>query len=411
MNPSSSSTPDRWFQVGSSAAPDAFEAGAQAARQAQADRVASLVLVFCEAELDVRRVMDGVCSVTADDTMVAGGTTMGQVAPPMSGVDGIDGADAAVVAVALGGAGFQVTAAVSHAASERRREAGHEAAAALDAVDLSHRTLLLFSDGLTREQHEIVRGAYGHVGASVPIIGGCTADNMLYHATYQFIGTGAGVEVLRDAVVGIGLGSSGPMGFGIAHGWTKLGDAMVVTSSAGGQVYLLDDEPAAEVYLRRIASGRTLQEAKQLREQDPMAFVELLFNNPLGLSRRSGEDLRVVHDIDFEHGSIECLADVPQGALAWAMTTDPDALIEAAASSCDAAVDALDGLDPLGFLVFDCGARKARLGPDGARAEQEAFGKPAGGKPFGGFYTYGEIGRVRGARGMHQLTVVTLALS
>ena len=37
----------------------------------------------------------------------------------MSGVDGIDGADAAVVAVALGGTGFQVTAAVSHAASER----------------------------------------------------------------------------------------------------------------------------------------------------------------------------------------------------------------------------------------------------------------------------------------------------
>lgn len=408
MDVTSSSAADRWLQVGSSADPDAFAAGAQAARQAQDGRAAALVLIFCDATLDARRVVDGVCSATAADAVVAGGTSMGQVAPPLSGVDGID---AGVVVVALGGAGFQARARVSRSASAGRREAGLEAAAGLDTIDLPHRALLLIADGLTREQHEIVRGAYGHVGASVPIIGGCSADHMLYSATYQFIGTGAGVEVLSDAVVGIGLGSSGAMGFGIAHGWSKLGDAMLVTSSEGGQVYQLDDEPAADVYLRRIAGGRTPQEIKLLREQDPVALVELLLNNPLGLSRRSGEDLRVVHDIDFERGSIACLADVPQGALAWAMTTDPDALIDAAGASCDAAVDALDGADPLGFLVFDCGARKARLGPDGVRAEQEAIGKLTGGKPFGGFYTYGEIGRVQGARGMHQLTVVTLALS
>ena len=33
------------------------------------------------------------------------------------------------------------------------------------------------------------------------------------------------------------------------------------------------------------------------------------------------------------------------------------------------------------------------------------------GAPFGGFYTYGEIGRTHGSRGMHHLTVVTLALA
>ncbi len=31
--------------------------------------------------------------------------------------------------------------------------------------------------------------------------------------------------------------------------------------------------------------------------------------------------------------------------------------------------------------------------------------------PFGGFYTYGEIARTQGSRGMHHLTVVTLALA
>jgi small ligand-binding sensory domain FIST len=31
--------------------------------------------------------------------------------------------------------------------------------------------------------------------------------------------------------------------------------------------------------------------------------------------------------------------------------------------------------------------------------------------PYGGFYSTGEIARVRGALGMHHFTVVTLALS
>jgi len=31
--------------------------------------------------------------------------------------------------------------------------------------------------------------------------------------------------------------------------------------------------------------------------------------------------------------------------------------------------------------------------------------------PLAGFYTYGEFARTRGARGMHHLTVVTLALA
>ena len=34
-----------------------------------------------------------------------------------------------------------------------------------------------------------------------------------------------------------------------------------------------------------------------------------------------------------------------------------------------------------------------------------------GDAPFAGFYTTGEIARVRGASGMHHLTLVTLALA
>ena len=68
-------------------------------------------------------------------------------------------------------------------------------------------------------------------------------------------------------------------------------------------------------------------------------------------------------------------------------------------------------MPPLGVVVFDCGARKLKLGPDKLSAEQAAIATAAAGAPFGGFYTFGEIARTRGSRGMHHLTVVSLALA
>jgi hypothetical protein len=314
--------------------------------------------------------------------------------------------------VAIGGPGFQVSTAVARDASSHRRESGSEAAAALTSIDLPNQVLIMIADGLTREQHELVRGAYTTAGAKVPIVGGCSADLTAYQLTNQFHGTGAGVEILRDAVIGVGLGSTAPLGVGIAHGWRKAGDAMLVTSSEGGTIYQLDGEPAAAVYLGRIETGGLDYDGvRALGASDPSALRELLYASPLGLSRRTGEDLRAVHDIDFETGTVACLADVPQGALAWAMITDADSLIEAAADSCRSSIEGLGEADPLGFVVFDCGARMATLGAENVLTEQRAMAKLAGDRPFGGFYTFGEIGRMHGARGMHHLTVVTLALA
>jgi hypothetical protein len=51
------------------------------------------------------------------------------------------------------------------------------------------------------------------------------------------------------------------------------------------------------------------------------------------------------------------------------------------------------------------------LGESGVRRELGAMADACGDVPFGGFYTYGEIARTQGSRGMHHLTVVTLALA
>jgi hypothetical protein len=388
----------RWFGVGYSASPDAGVAAAEATDAALAGRSARLLIVFCSVGYDLPRLLDGV-RARAGEAAIVGCTTLGQLASvlPDPGADG-------VVVDALGGEGFQVRARVSRDASSQRREAGMHAGGAITELDRAHRVCLLLCDGLVGEQHEIVRGAYSVVGAKVPLVGGCAGDDLTYSRTYQFHGDRDGVEVLSDAVVGVAIGSDTPLGIGIAHGWRKRGEPMNVTSSSGGRLFELDHEPALDVYLRRIGADRSLVE-------DLDTFRRAVFASPLGLSRRSGEDIRVIHSGDLSDGSLECLADVPQGALAWLMEADDESLVAGAKESLAQAVTGLGEAEPIGVMAFDCGARKVMLGQDGMRQEVAAITGVLGDTPYGGFYTYGEIARTNGARGMHHLTMVTLAIS
>ncbi len=389
----------RWIGVGHSGNPDAASAGTAATTQALGGRVPTLLIVYSAFGYDLERLLDAVRAHADADTVIVGCTTLGELAPflPDPPTDG-------VVVVALGGAGLEVRAAVGRDVSSRRREAGMAAVAGVAGLTKEHRVCLLLCDGLVGEQHEVVRGAYSLLGAIVPLVGGCAGDDLSYSRTHQFFGDRDGVEVLTDAVVGVGLGSDGALGVGIAHGWHKRGEPMVVTRSSGGRLFELDGVPALDAYLARIDADRTLL-------GDLKAFRTAAFASPLGLSRRTGEDIRVVHDGDLDDGSLLCLADVPQGALAWVMGTDDESMISAGADSCAQAIRNLDGADPLGLLVFDCGARKVMLGAEGIKREIAAMTDMTAGAPLGGFYTYGEFARTRGARGMHHLTVVTLALA
>jgi hypothetical protein len=143
---------------------------------------------------------------------------------------------------------------------------------------------------------------------------------------------------------------------------------------------------------------------------DPAAFFGFATVHPLGLSRRTGEDLRVIFAADAEDGSISGLADTPEGAMAWYMEADPEAVTAAAASAATEAVAALGGADPLGVFVFDCCVRGLALGPEGTDAAGKLLAEALGPVPFAGFYSNGEIVRTTGARGMHHLTVAALAV-
>ena len=385
---------ERWLGCGHSVAKDAFTAGASAARKAVDGRSdARLLIVFCSDSYDLEALAKGVAS-EADGVPMVGCSTAGEIAA--SGP-----ADASVVVTALGGAGFSIKTGVACDASMRLREAASEAVSAC-ATGLDHdghSVVLLLTDGLGGDQMEVIRGAYDVVGAQIPLVGGCAGDDLKMDVTYQLFDG----EVLRDAVVAAAISSDAPIGIGVQHGWRPVDDPMLVSRSTGNRVDELDDQPALDVYLRRL-------DAPAEAWDDADAFIHFAMTHPLGMTRRSGAEVRFVAEADFETRSLVCIAGIPQGGLAWIMEGDEDSVLEATDGACREALAGLHGEPPLGLVAFDCIARRGVLGEAGIGREIDRITTFADGAPVAGFYTYGEIARTTGRQGFHNQTLVVLAL-
>ncbi|MGD1052707.1 MAG: FIST N-terminal domain-containing protein [Candidatus Dormibacteria bacterium] len=386
-------TQDRWVAVGRSRDQQSRAAGREAARQALVHTDAALMLVFCSPAHDLAELLAGVRDESGELPLI-GSTTAGEIA--------LEGpSDGGVVVMALGGPGFAVATAAATGISPRLRQAGAEVATCVDAVVAKpHRVLLLLTDGLAGDHQEILRGAYSVAGAAVPLVGGTAADDMRMSRTHQF----HGADVLDNAVVAAALGSDAPMGIGVRHSWRPFGEPMLVTGSSGSWITSLDDEPALDVYLRRL-------EAPAECFRDQAAFTSFAMTHPLGLSRRSGERLRCVFRVDYENRAISCNAQVPSGAVTWFMECSPASVLESTDHVCAEAIRGLDANPPIGLLVFDCVGRRGVLGSEGTVAEVERMAEHASGAPLAGFFSYGEIARVRGGNGFHNQTLVALALA
>ncbi|MBV8445161.1 MAG: FIST C-terminal domain-containing protein [Candidatus Dormibacteraeota bacterium] len=391
--PSPTSTSNRWVGVGASSLEDSAAAGAAATSAAVRGHDTRLLIVFASPKHDLPALVSGISSICPDAPMI-GCSTAGEIATNGPGESG-------VVVTALGGEGFSVQTAVSTNASQNLRAAGAHAAGCAERVaPRDHRLLLLLTDGLGGDQQEVVRGAYSVVGSEVPLVGGCAGDDLAMQRTFQ-IHNG---QVLEDAVVAASITTDTPFGIGVQHGWRRVGEPMLVTRSSSNRVYEIDDRPALDAYFER------LQPPAEIRS-DPAAFTRYAMTHPLGLSRRSGEEVRFIAEANFEDRSIGCIAEVPQGGLAWIMEGDDASVLDATDAACRQALDALDGRRPVGLLAFDCIARRGVLGDGGITNEVERIAGHAGGAPVAGFYTYGEIARVRGVSGFHNQTLVVLAFS
>lgn len=382
----------RWFGAGHSTATDSAKAGAEATAEALSGRTPAVLFVFASAAHDLQALLRAVRDEAGPGPLIVGGTSLGEISSAGSAADSI-------VVGALGGDGLTIRSRIAQIGHDGHRRAGSAVAAVMAGMDRPHTALMLLCDGLSGNPHEIVRGAYSVVGAATPLVGGLMTDYRDSRETFQFYGEGDDAKILSNAVIGVAIGSEGPLGIGIAHGWRRIEPPMIASRTSGGQILEIDGRPAMDVLAERVGLE---------------ASAKALFGDGLlsiGLSRRSGEDIRVLHTGDDAERSVGSLAEVPQGALFWLMEGDLDSLITGAHQSCAAALAGLGDAPPVGMLAFDCGGRLSRLGEQGCRTEVSAITEAIGGAPFAGLYTMGEVARSRGALGLHHLTLVTLAMA
>ena len=377
--------------VGLSDHPVTEGAARAATTQALEGRKPSLVMLFCPVGDDLEALVRAVRETAGADVPLIGCSTAGEIAGAHAG-------SGRLVIVALGGEGITVETTVSTLA-DGTREAGVAAAAALEGIEAPHRALILLSEGLAGERSELVRGAYSVAGAAVQLVGGCAGDDLAMQCTYQFHDD----RVLSGAVVAAAIGSDAPIAIGVGHGWRRVGEPMSVTESDGNLVRRLDDEPALDAYLRRL-------DAPPEAYTDPDAWQQFSVLHPLGLARPGGEEIRAVLGADYESRSLVC-GDVPQGTLLWMMDGDASSMMSGTETACEQVLGALDGRAPRGLVAFDCVARKVVLGDAGIQGEAAMIARLIPDVPVGGFYTYGEIARTQGSRGVHNATLVLLALA
>ncbi|GAA4263246.1 FIST N-terminal domain-containing protein [Dactylosporangium darangshiense] len=383
---------DRWMSVGTSLAPDSYEAAREAAQAALTGHDPTLLLVFAGIGHDPYRIADAL-RAAAPGVPVLGCSTHGEINPggPYDG---------SVVVTALGGSGFSVSTTAVPEISGRQRDAGAEAArCAADVADRPHRVLLLLTDGLARDQEMVIRGVYGVLGASVPLFGGAAGDGWRMSGTFQLHGT----DVFTNGVVAACIGSDAPIAIGIDHGWRPAGEPLVVTRSGDGRVQELDDEPALDAYLDRLGAPEEVY-------RDDVALRHYVLSRPLGVQRRSGIEIRNMSTaVDVDGRTIGGGGNLSLGALAFAMEGDEESVVTASGRACRSAIEQLEGCTPVGLLTLSCAACRAVLGDDGVLKEGARIAEEAGAIPYAGFYTYGEIARTRGINGFHNQTMVVLA--
>jgi hypothetical protein len=278
------------------------------------------------------------------------------------------------------------------------RGAGRSAAAeALLGVDRSagHAALLLFVDSESGDQAEIVAGTYEVAGGHIPLAGGAAGGDV----RAQF----ADSEHLSGSVVAVALVSPTPIGVGIGHGCVPRGAPSIVTRSRDEVVLQLDGRPAETVYLEKLGMGDV-----PLSDAD---FEAIAMAHPLAQPDLHGDVRPRYVRGRAPGGGLVCATSIEANAAVDVCEQKPDETVRSAIGAVGQAMGQLAG-PAEAVLLFDCAARSARFGNPLAAREVESIISSFGDPPpaLAGVYTRGEIGRVRGAKGDRNFSLVVVAL-
>lgn len=288
--------------------------------------------------------------------------------------------------------------------AEDSRGAGRSIAEQLGPVPDDAVALMVLADGLTLNYDEFTAGlAEVWPDASLPLVGGTSGDNWRLKQTWQY----QGGEVFSDGVVCALLTGGLRLATGASHGCQPIGTSHTITKADGTLILELDDRPVLDVL------GEYL-EAEELAD-----FTKAIMNLSLGF--RAPNEIEDAYDEyiirympakDDERGAVRIPTEVEAGTQVWMTRRNAEKMYGGVESLAASLKERMNGDRPALVLHFDCAGRGKQMFREHEKTRlvlrlQELVGKDV---PWIGFYSFGEIGPVKGQNFFHNYTAVVAGL-
>jgi hypothetical protein len=270
---------------------------------------------------------------------------------------------------------------VGNKVSKNARLAGHQAAREAlsnSSKDKMKQVFLMFSDGLSGNGADILRGAQEALGTGFRIIGGSASDELGFRETYQYINN----NVLTNSVVGLLITGNIYLETGTADGWRPIGKPHTITKAKSNIIKEIDKRAAVEIYEEYF--GKSLEELKNI------GIGKLGISYPLGIKMKEKDKFLMRAPLKVEDkGSLFLSADIPEGEIVSLMIGDKNLALKTTKGVCIEIASAIQKQRVKFIMVFSDIGRYLLLRQDAYKEIEiikEIFGDNI---PIIGCYTYG----------------------
>jgi len=381
--------------IGISTKLDSFIAGKEAARSAlyQIGRQApDIIIVFISPIFDQGETLKGIRSIISEGPLV-GCSAAGSITNRGSFRN-------AVTVCAINSDSIRFSYGIGNNVSRNPRSAGREAARQSSKLkDIAREVYIMFSDGLSGNGTDILRGAQEVLGTGFSIIGGSATDDLRFQKTYQYLN-----NIYTDSLVGLLISGNIDISTGKAHGWQPIGRPHKITRAKSNIIKEIDRRRAVELYEEYL--GKTSDELKI------EGIAKLGSNYPLGMRVKGKERYLIRAPLQIkDSGSLMLSAEIPEREDINLMIGDRNLALEATKAACRDALTSIRKSRIKFAIVFSDIARLQLLRKD-PQSEAEIIKDMLGPDvPFFGCYTCGEYAPVDGQSYFHDQAISITVIS
>ncbi|MCX5687460.1 MAG: FIST C-terminal domain-containing protein [Candidatus Omnitrophica bacterium] len=251
---------------------------------------------------------------------------------------------------------------------------------------------MMFSDSISGNSADILRGAQEILGTCFPIIGGGACNKSRSSQTYQY----ADNEILTDSVVGVIISGTMVLGIGQSSSWQPIGKPHKITKAKFNIIKEIDRKPAVKIYEEYFE--------KSFEEIKNDGIFKLGINYPLGL-RQTDKNKEYITRVPLmleNNGSFVLNADIREGENISLMISDKELIVESAKKAAEKALSYIKNTKIKFAIMFSDISRFLLLKND-AYKEIDMVKKIIGMEiPILGCYTLGEYGLLNAAESAGQ---------